>query len=128
MLHNAFQGLRRYGRRNIRVACGHLHSDCRTTMSNACTKATSKKGLLERIGSIAGNVSQTLISRIHVVTNTDRVEVGIKPARRGHDHIPSWHVMGFNKPRVGVAAQYLEAIEIGGRQRANEMLGGEERG
>ena len=71
---------------------------------------------------------EPLVSRIDVMAEADRVQVGIEPARRGDDDITGWHVMGFDEPGVAVAAQHLEAIEVGGRDRANKMLGGEERG
>src|SRR6185312_8220629 len=73
-------------------------------------------------------MAQPLICRVNVVTETDRVHIGVKPARRGHNYVPGWNVVGFDKPGVAVAALYLEAVEVGGWERADEMLRGEECG
>jgi hypothetical protein len=70
-------------------------------------------------------MAQPLVTHVWMVPEADRVHVGVEPAGRGHDHVPGWHVVRFDQPGVAVAAEDLEAVEVGGRDRADDARLGE---
>ena len=79
-------------------------------MPNADAESSRVEAVLQRVGTRAWNVAQPLVSRVDVLPEADRVQIRVKPTRRGHDHITGWHVMGFDKPGVAVAALYLQPV------------------
>jgi hypothetical protein len=98
-------------------------------MPNLDAETTCKEAVLQGIAlTVARKMAQPLIRRVDMLTETNRVQARVKPTGRARYHVTGWHVVRFDQPGVAVAALYLEAVEVGGRDRTDEMLHGEVRG
>lgn len=60
-------------------------------MSDADTKTPGIKTFDYGIGAAPWNMSKSVVTRVGMLTHSDRIQVGVVPTGRGHDHVSGWH-------------------------------------
>src|SRR5271166_1010044 len=96
-------------------------------MPHADTETTCIKGILQRVWTRPRNMAQTLVCRVDVLAEADRVEVGFRPACRDDNHVAGWQIVCFYKPAVPICALDFQAIIFRRRYSANHMFNSHER-
>lgn len=104
-----------------------MHGYCCTPMPNADAEPSCVERILQRVRAATRDLAQTVVGGVDVLAKADRVHIRVEPAGRGHDHAPGRHIVRFDQPGVAVTALYSEAVEVGGRDCADEALNGEVR-